>query len=234
MNKLFLLLGLLAFLIKADNEIYINQVGATLNLDVEQLGNSNIIGGLDAVSGQMSALNLIGSSMTLDINQLGDSNKFLGDIVLDSLNGFFEFDGDSNEFNIQVDPTNTFSADNGDYFVDVTGTGNDFTLNVATNSLAESLDLDWIVNGDGNIFDFDIDIDGATSYVDVDGDANNITYDGSGYANGYFYLDQTGNGRNFNITQASTLASDWLKIISSGDSGTVCIIQNDGGTSTSC
>ena len=225
---------MLAFFIKADTEIYINQVGATLNLDVEQLGSSNIIGGLDAVSGQMSALNLIGSSMTLDINQLGDSNKFLGDIVLDSLNGFFKFDGDSNEFNIQVDPTNTFSADNGDYFVDVTGTGNDFTLNVATNSLAESLHLDWIVNGDGTIFDFDIDIDGATSYVDVDGDANNITYDGSGYANGYFYLDQTGNGRNFNITQASTLASDWLKIISSGDSGTVCIIQNDGGTSTSC
>ena len=92
MNKLFLLLGLLAFLIKADNEIYINQVGATLNLDVEQLGSSNIIGGLDAVSGQMSALNLIGSSMTLDINQLGDSNKFLGDIDKFSIDCFSAFE----------------------------------------------------------------------------------------------------------------------------------------------
>ena len=40
----------------ADNEIYIDQVGATLNLDVEQLGNSNIIGGLNAVAGSMTCL----------------------------------------------------------------------------------------------------------------------------------------------------------------------------------
>ena len=234
MNKFLFLIALLVFVVKADNEIYINQVGATLNLDVEQLGSSNIIGGLDAVAGTMTAFDLSGGSMTLDINQIGDSNKFLGDIVLDSLTGFFEFDGDSNTFEIQVDPTNTYSADNGDFYVDVTGTSNDFTLNVATNALAESLDLDWTVQGDSNTFDFDIDIDGATSYVDIDGDSNSITYDGSGYAGGYFYLDQTGNSRTFNITQASTLASDWLKIITSGNGGTVCIIQNDGGTSTSC
>jgi hypothetical protein len=234
MNRLLFLIALLGFVVKADNEIYINQVGATLNLDIEQLGSSNIIGGLDAVSGTMTAFDLVGATMTLDINQLGDSNKFLGDIVLDSLTGFFEFDGDSNTFEIQVDPTNTYGADNGNFYVDVTGMSNDFTLNVATNALAESLDLDWIINGDYNVFDFDIDIDGATSYVDIDGDSNSITYDGSGYAGGYFYLDQTGNSRTFNITQASTLASDWLKIITSGNGGTVCVIQNDGGTTTSC
>ena len=113
MNRIIILLAFLGFMVKADNEIYINQVGATLNLDVEQLGGSNLIGGLDAASGQMTALELAGSSMTLDINQLGDSNKFIGDIVLDSLVGFFEFDGDSNIFEIQVDPTDTYSADGG-------------------------------------------------------------------------------------------------------------------------
>jgi len=234
MNRLLFLIALVGFVVKADNEIYINQVGATLNLDVEQLGSSNIIGGLDAVTGTMTAFNLTGANMTLDINQLGDTNKFLGDIVLDSLTGFFEFDGDSNNFEIQVDPTNTYSADGGNYYVDVTGSSNDFELNIATNALSEYLDLDWIINGDSNQLDFTIDIDSATSYVDIDGDSNIVNYTSSGYAGGYFYLDQTGNSRTFNITQASTLASDWLKITSSGNSGTVCVVQNDGGTSTSC
>lgn len=234
MNRLLFLIALLGFLVKADNEIYINQVGATLNLDVEQLGSSNIIGGLDAVTGTMTAFDLTGANMTLDINQLGDTNKFLGDIVLDSLTGFFEFDGSGNNFEIQVDPTNTYSADGGNYYVDVTGSSNDFELNIATNALSEYLDLDWIINGDSNQLDFTIDIDSATSYVDIDGDSNIVNYTGSGYAGGYFYLDQTGNSRTFNITQASTLASDWLKIITSGNGGTVCIIQNDGGTATSC
>ena len=234
MNRLLFLIALLGFVVKADNEIYINQVGATLNLDVEQLGSSNIIGGLDAVTGTMTAFNLTGANMTLDINQLGDTNKFLGDIVLDSLIGFFEFDGSGNNFEIQVDPTNTYGADGGNYYVDVTGSSNDFELNIATNALSEYLDLDWIINGDSNQLDFTIDIDSATSYVDIDGDSNIVNYTGSGYAGGYFYLDQTGNSRTFNITQASTLASDWLKIITSGNGGTVCIIQNDGGTATSC
>ena len=234
MNRLLFLIALLGFIVKADNEIYINQVGATLNLDVEQLGSSNLIGGLDAVAGTMTAFDLSGANMTLDINQLGDSNKFIGDIVLDSLTGFFEFDGDSNNFEIQVDPTNTYGADGGNYYVDVTGSSNDFELNIATSALSEYLDLDWIINGDSNQLDFTIDIDSATSYVDIDGDSNIVNYTGSGYAGGYFYLDQTGNSRTFNITQASTLASDWLKIITSGNGGTVCIIQNDGGTATSC
>ena len=234
MNRLLFLIALLGFVVKADNEIYINQVGATLNLDVEQLGSSNIIGGLDAVTGTMTAFDLTGANMTLDINQLGDTNKFLGDIVLDSLTGFFEFDGSGNNFEIQVDPTNTYGADGGNYYVDVTGSSNDFELNIATSALSEYLDLDWIINGDSNQLDFTIDIDSATSYVDIDGDSNIVNYTGSGYAGGYFYLDQTGNSRTFNITQASTLASDWLKITSSGNSGTVCVVQNDGGTSTSC
>ena len=92
----------------ADNEVYVDQVGATFNLDIEQLGSSNLIGGANAISGTMTALDLDGITMTLDINQIGDSNKFLGDITADTFTGFFEFDGDGNNFNIQVDPTNTW------------------------------------------------------------------------------------------------------------------------------
>ena len=234
MKKLISLTALLSLLVVADNEIYIDQSGDTANIDLEQLGSSNIVGGLNAVAGSMTALDLDGDNLTLILNQIGDYNKFLGDIWADTLTASFDFDGDSNEFTIQIDPTNTYGADGSNLNIDVIGSSNDFTLDIATNDLASALDLDWIINGDSNVFDFDIDIDSATSYVDIDGDSNTITYDGDGYASGYFYLDQTGNSRTFNIQQQSTLASDWLKIISSGNNGTVCVIQNDSGTSTSC
>ena len=236
MKKLVLSLLIVASALAfgADNEIFVEQAGATANIDLEQLGSGNIIGGADASAGSMTALDLDGASMTLDINQIGDSNKFLGDILADSLIGFFEFDGDSNTFNIQVDPTNTHGADSSNLNVDVTGTSNTFTLDLATADMASSTDLDWIIQGDSNTLDFDIDYDSGTSFVDIDGDSNNVTFDGDGYAGGYFYLDQTGSSRTFNIDQQSTLDNDWLKILSTGSNGTVCVVQSDGGTSTSC
>ena len=218
----------------ADNEIYVDQSGATANIDLEQLGSGNIIGGLESAAGSMNPLDLDGLNLTLDINQIGNTNKFLGDIYGDSITGFFEFDGDSNSFTIQGDPTNTYGIDSSNYNVDVTGSSNTFTLDHGTTALAATLDLDWIVNGDSNTFDFDINYDGATNYVDVDGDDNTVNFTGSGYAGGYFYLDQTGDNRTFNIQQLSTQDNDWLKILSNGNNGTVCVIQNDQGTSTSC
>ena len=218
----------------ADNEIYVEQSGATANLDLEQLGSGNIIGGLNSVAGTITPLDLDGTGMTLDINQIGDTNKFLGDILADSLTGFFEFDGDSNNFTIQVDPTNTYGADSSNLNVDVTGSSNNFTLDLATSSMASNTDLDWIINGASNTIDFDIDYDGGTSYMDIDGDSNTVSFDGQGYAGGFFYLDQAGNSRTFNIQQQSTLDNDWLKILSTGNNGTVCVIQNDGGTAVGC
>ena len=82
---LFLSLG-----VYADNEIYIDQTGDNGAIDIEQLGSSNMIGGLDSISGQMTAAILNGGSWTFDINQIGSSNKFLTDgIYGDSFVGFF-------------------------------------------------------------------------------------------------------------------------------------------------
>jgi hypothetical protein len=71
----------------ADNEIYVDQSGATANIDLEQLGSGNIIGGASAIAGTMTPLDLDGTSLTLDINQIGNSNKFLGDIYADNTQG---------------------------------------------------------------------------------------------------------------------------------------------------
>ncbi len=218
----------------SDNEIYVDQVGTSLDLTIEQLGSSNIVGGLNATSGSMTALDLDGNTQDIIINQIGDNNLFRGDIASDTFTMLADFDGDGNSFTIQIDPTDTYGADSTNLNIDVDGSSNTFSLDQATSDLAGTLDLDWIIQGDSNQLTFDIDTDQATSYVDIDGDSNQVTYDGDGYASTYFYLDQTGNSRTFNVDQQSTLASDWLKITSSGNNGTVCVVQSDGGTTTSC
>ena len=220
----------------ADNEIYIDQSGGTaLNLDIEQInGSGNLIGGATAAAGSMTPLDLDGASMSLDILQKGSTNKFLGDIWADSYTGYFSFLGDTNTFNMQTDPTNTYGADSSNVNVQVTGSTNSMTLNQATNALAATLDLDWIIQGSSNSITSSIDIDGATNYMDIDGSDNTVTYDGDGYAGGYFYLDHTGGSRTFNITQQSTSDNDWLKIISDGSNGVVCVNQSDAATSFVC
>ena len=239
MKKLLSLIVMMSVspLYAADNEIYITQSGATANIDIEQLGSGNIIGGLNSTAGNLTTLDLDGSSMTLDINMIGSTNKFLGDIWADSFTGDYNFTGSSNTFTIQVDPTNTYGADSSDHQVDVTGTSNTFTLNQGTTALAATLNLDWLIQGSNNTITSNINIDGATNYVDIDGSDNALTYTGTGTtasAQGYFYLDHTGGSRTFNVQQLSTLDNDWIKILSTGSNGTVCIIQNDQGTSTGC
>lgn len=220
-----------------DNEIYVEQSGANANINLEQLGTGNLITGLQGVAGTPTAMQLSGTSLNLDIFQVGTGNKFLADVTANSFTGLFNFVGSSNEFTLQVDPTNTYGADSSDQNIAVTGTSNTFTLNQGTAALADSLDLDWVIQGTGNEITSSIDIDAATNYVDIDGDDNALTYDGDGVtasAGGYFKLEQTGDNRTFNIQQQSSTYNDWLQIDSTGDNGTVCVIQNDNGTTTSC
>ena len=234
MKKLISILFLSGAVWAADNEIYVDQSGASSSIDLEQIGSGNLIGGLNAAAGNMTPLDLDGTSMTLDINQIGSSNIFRGDITADSYTGYFNFSGSSNNFTMQTDPTNTYGADTSDVNVDVTGSSNTFTLNQATAAMASTLDLDWTINGSNNSVTAAIDYDTATNYMDIDGDDNAVTLDADGYAGGYFYLDQTGNSRTFNVTQQSTLDNDWLKILSTGSNGTICVNQDDGGTAVGC
>jgi len=235
-NRLLILLLLIATpFYAADNEIFIDQSGATSNLDIEQVGGSgNIIGGADASAGSMTALDIDGGTMTLDILQKGSTNKFLGDIWADNYTGYFSFIGDTNTFNMSTDETNATGADGSNVNVQVTGNTNTMTFNHAMTALAANLDLDWTIQGDTNNITASIDVDGATNYMNIDGDDNVVTYDGDGYAGGYFHLTHTGGSRTFNIDQESTSDNDWLKITSDGSSGTVCVTQSDATTSFVC
>ena len=235
-----ILLLLLSFGLMADNEIYIDQTGNNVSIDIEQLGSSNLIGDTDAVSGTMTAAVLNGGTWTFDINQIGSSNKFLTDgIYGDNFTGFFEFDGDSNEFEFSMDTTGLNTADFADINVDVTGSSNAFDWDIAQSSGASYLDLDFILDGDSSDITFDIDSDYYTAYIDIFGDSNTMTLLKSGYGSsssdgGYFYLDLDGSTNTIDIEQKSTLAADWLKIESNASNSNICVIQSDGGTSTSC
>ena len=238
-TTLFILFSLVTFVTAyaQDNEIYVDQSGATANIDFEQLGTGNLITGLSGISGTPTALDLDGSSMTLDINMIGSTNKFLGDMWADTFTGLYSFTGSTNTFTVQIDPTNTYGGDSSNQNVQVTGSSNTLVLNQATTALADSLDLDWLVQGSSNTITANIDIDNATNFLDIDGSDNTVTYDGDGVsasAGGYFYLDHTGGSRTFNVQQQSTLNNDWVKINSTGSNGTVCVIQNDQGTAVGC
>ena len=241
MKKLINFALFLSLSVFADNEIYVDQSGNSATIDLEQLGSSNLIGGTQATSGTMTALDLDGVSMTLDINQIGSSNKFRSDAIDgDNFTGFFEFDGDSNIMDILMNSTGLITADYVNLNIDVTGSSNEFDLAIAENADSSYLDLDWIITGDSNELDFDIDYANAINYMDINGSTNTINFAGSGYGGnssadaGYFYLDLDGSSNTIDITQSSTLARDYLKIISNTSNSNICVVQNDQGTSTGC
>lgn len=235
MKKLISLMLFLSLSVVADdNEIYVDQVGATANIDLEQLGSGNIIGGLLSAHGSMTNFDLDGTSMTLDVNQIGNNNKMLGDINADTFTGLFDFDGDTNSYTIQVDPTNANSADSSNVNVNVDGSTNTMTLDLAKTSLSSGADIDTIIQGNSNTVNIDLDVDSATNYIDFDGDSNTIDYNGDGYAGAYFKIEHDGSTRAFDIDQQSTQDNDWLRVVSDGSGGTFCIQQSDQATSTSC
>ena len=237
----FLIIFFISFGVYADNEIFVSQTGANAAIKLEQLGSSNLMGGTQAVSGSLTALGLSGSDMTLTINQIGANNIFRADNFNgDNVTAYWNFAGDSNVFDLVMNSLSAFSSDYVNLNIQTTGSSNTYDLAIAENSSASYLDLDWIIDGDSNTFDFDIDYEYATNYMDILGDSNTITFAGSGYAgtsatnSGYFYLDLDGSSNTFNVTQASTLARDYLKITANGSNSSWCIVQNDGGTAITC
>jgi len=237
----FLIIFFLSFGIYADNEIFVSQTGANAAIKLEQLGSSNLMGGTQALSGSLTALGLSGSDMTLTINQIGANNIFRADNFNgDNVTAYWNFSGDSNVFDLVMNSLSAFSSDYVNLNIQTTGSSNTFDLAIAENSNASYLDLDWIIDGDSNTFDFDIDYEYATNYMDILGDSNTITFAGSGYAgtsannSAFFYVDLDGSSNTLSVTQASTLARDYLKITANGSNSSWCIVQNDGGTVTTC
>ena len=207
------------------NDIYITQVGDTLDLDITQDGSNNQFG--DSTTG----VTLKGDAMVFSITQTGDTNDIAALINGDSYSGTWVFTGNTNVVDFKCDSLGTAGAGNCETVdVDITTTGDDNTFKIYIGESADAggADVTFTVTGDDNVVDADldgVDVDvtvvvnnsssthsgGVTSATDGSlsaSDAGNIfdfDVDGDGDANGHLInLNVTGGGNVFTITQSGT------------------------------
>jgi len=208
------------------NDIYVTQSGASLTLDVLQDGQNNTIGNSTTAStstgastnlniDQVGNSNIItyqinGASYTGVINLQGNSNNV--DLNCDSTgnnsscgtaNAVINFTGNSNDIDLDIGQTSAAtSAD-----VDIVGqTGSDSNVVAAT-----------------------VDGTSAILTITINGDSNNylLDIDGNGDINGHTLVhSHTGGLADVDITQ-SGINDNIINLTTSGDSHNIDIIQRD-------
>ena len=100
MYKGLLTLVLFSFVtIASANDIYITQVGDTLDLDITQDGVGNVIGT------SVTAVDLDGASMTFNISQVGNNNIVSALIKGTSYTGTWSATGNSNDIDFKCSST---------------------------------------------------------------------------------------------------------------------------------
>ena len=229
------------------NDIYITQVGDTLDLDITQDGSNNQFG--DSTTG----VTLKGDSMVFSITQTGDNNDIAALINGDTYSGTWSFTGDTNVVDFKCDSLGTAGAGNCETVdVDITTVGDDNTFKIYIGETADAggADITFTVTGDDNVVDADldgVDVDvtvvvnnsssthssGVTSSTDNSLSASNagnifdIDVDGDGDANGHkINLNVTGGGSVYTITQ-SGVGDNVIDATFDTNNSTIDITQSD-------
>ena len=146
------------------NDIYITQVGDTLDLDIIQDGADNEFGDSTTV------VSLNGDSMTFSITQTGDGNDIAAVINGDSYTGTWDFTGDYNTVDLKCDSLGTAGAGNCESVqldIDTTGDDNTFKFYIGENADAGGSVVTFTITGDDNVIDADIDGTDASVTVAV-------------------------------------------------------------------
>ena len=208
------------------NDIYVTQSGDTLDLDITQDGQNNTVGNSTTASsstGATTTLNIdqIGNSNVITyqingatytgvINLVGNSNNV--DLNCDSTgnnsscgtaNAVINFTGNSND--IDLDIGQTASANNAD--VDIVGQS----------------------GSDSNVVAATVDGNSAILTITVNGDTNNwlIDMDGNGDINGHTLIHtHTGGIADVDIVQ-SGVNDQMITLTTSGDNHDIDIQQTD-------
>ena len=212
------------------NEIYIDQIGDNLDLDIVQAGNGNRIGDITGTT----PITLNGDDMTFSITQTGDSNTIDAVINGNTYTGTWTFTGNSNTVDLLCSSSDTTTCETVTLDIAVNGDSNDFTVYIGEVASADSLIADFTVDGDGNIITANLDSPNADVTVTVDntgsmlgGNTITIDQDGLAGANGHTVTtDITGGGNTLNIAQ-SGLNDQTVNITHVGDSQTIDITQGD-------
>ena len=210
------------------NDIYIQQSGDNLDLDVTQDGQNNVAG--TSVTG----LSLTGDTMTFSISQVGNSNVITTTIDGNTYTGNINLTGGSNTVDLLCDSSGAGNCETVSMSIDVTGDSADITVSIGESGDAQNFvgTLD-ITSGaaetvtltvDGTNADADIDISNSLGSA-----GNTATYDinGDGDTNGHSLThSHTGDGAVINMTQ-SGIYDNVIDVTTSGDNANIDITQSD-------
>ena len=217
------------------NEIYIDQVGDNLDLDITQDGTNNKVGT------DTTDMTLNGDDMTFAITQTGNTNTIVATIKGTDYTGTWQFTGNSNAVDLQCSSTSAGNCDTVTLNITTTGDDNTFDFDIGETSDADSATVSFTVTGDNNIVNSDIDGTSAVLTVVMDNSAslattsansdegNTLTLDqaGNGDVAGHtVILDITGGGSTYDINQ-SGINDATVNATFDGDSQDVDITQSD-------
>ena len=208
------------------NDIYINQSGATLDLDITQDGQNNTVGN------STTASSVIGATTNLAITQIGDSNVMTFDVNGATYTGTFSVTGNSNniDFNCDSGGSNS-SCGTATASIVWVGSSNDIDIDIGETSSATgaTVSITGASGSDSNTILGTIDGNSAILTLSVNGDTNNflIDIDGNGDSVGDTYIhSHTGSIADVDITQ-SGIYENMITLTTSGDNHDIDIIQRD-------
>ena len=208
------------------NDIYVTQSGASLDLDITQDGENNTVGNSTTASASAGAttilnidqigdsnvityqiagatytgvINLVGNSNNVDLNcDSGGSNSSCG-----SANAVINFTGNSNDIDLDIGQTSSASS--------------------------ADVDLVGQTGSDSNVIAATVDGNSAILRITVNGDTNNylIDIDGNGDAVGHTLIhSHTGGIADVDIIQSGT-NDNMITLTTSGDNADIDISQTD-------
>jgi len=173
--------------------------GVTTILNIDQIGDSNVITYQIAGATYTGVINLVGNSNNVDLNcDTGGSNSSCG-----TANAVINFTGSSNDIDLDIGLTS--SANTAD--VDIVGQS----------------------GSDSNVVAATVDGNSAILTITVNGDTNNylIDIDGNGDANGHTLIhSHTGSIADVDIIQ-SGVNDNMITLTTSGDNADIDISQTD-------
>ena len=217
------------------NDIYIEQVGDNLDLDIIQDGQDNQIGN------STTAAVFEGDTMTFRITQTGNFNTIAATIKGNTYTGTWDFTGDYNTVDLLCDSTTAVNCETVTMNITNTGDNNDYTVYIGETADAENLVADFTITGDNNIITANIDGTNANVTLVVDnsaslattsansdeGNAITLDIDGNGdVAGNTVDLTITGGGSTYDITQSGIYDNN-VTATFDGDSQDVDITQSD-------
>ena len=224
-----IVIGLIALIFSMGtlaNDLYVTQSGATLTFDVLQDGQNNQIGNSttsSSIIGATSNLNIdqVGNSniLTFDVN----GANFTGTLSTTGNSNDIDLKCDSEGSNSScgtVTASITMVGDSNDIDVDIGETSD------ASNS---AVTITSAASDDSNVIAATVDGASAILTITVDGDTNNwlIDIDGDGDVNGHTYIHtHTGGIADVDIVQ-SGVYDNMVTLTTSGDNHNIDIIQRD-------